>query len=437
MQTESRRVEKKRGVFLRGVRVIASYIAMHPVPFAISLTGATIYALATVGSSVILGRVTDEVIYPAFRGDVDPSIVWSGVAAVVGVIWIRAASIIVRRYFAGMVTYRTQRTLRTKVVDRYRELPLAWHRSKPTGELLAHAEADVQAATEVLNPVPFGIAVVMLVIFAIVTLLVTDLFLAIIGLLILPVLTLLNRIYGTVVEPAASRAQERIGDISTVAHESIDGALVIKTLGREASEVSRLDAKAEQLQGERTRMGFLRANFEPAFEALPNLGIVVLLAVGAWRLSTGAVTVGTLVQFMSLFQLLAFPMRLIGFLLGDMPRAVVGRERIYSMLHEPVELLSTEGRSRLHGGALGVAVKHVGFSYDGYKVLDDLSFDVSPNESVALVGPTGVGKSTLAQLMVRLADPERGSIEIGDVDLRDIAPGELQRAASVVFQRSF
>ena len=422
---------------MRGLRIVASYVRSHPLPFVLSVIGSTLYSIATVASTVVLGRVTDEVVYPGFRRGVSDRVVWLGVTAVVSVMLVRAGSIVMRRYFAGMTTYRMQATLRRRIVDRYLELPLSFHRARPTGELLAHAEADVQAATDVLNPVPFSIAVMMLTAFAIVSLVLTDPFLAAVGLLVLPVLGVLNRIYGHVVEPVASSVQQRLGDVSAVAHESIDGALVVKTLGREDSEVDRLDRQAAELRSERVRMGNLRAAFEPAFEALPNLGVVILLAVGAWRLSTGAVTVGTLVQFMSLFQLLAFPMRMIGFVLAEIPRAVVGRERLSGVFSEPVEVLPPSRGHGLPDGPLGVSVDSVGFSYNGHRVLRDVTFEVQPNESIALVGPTGSGKSTLAELIVRLADPDTGSVSLAGVDLREVEPGRLQQAVSAVFQRGF
>jgi ABC-type multidrug transport system fused ATPase/permease subunit len=338
-----------------------------------------------------------------------------------------------------MTSARVSATLRTRIVDRYQELPLAYHRSQPTGRLMAHAEADVVAATDVLHPLPYSCAVVLLIVFALVALVMTDAFMAMIGLALLPGLTLLNRYYMKRVEAPARRAQERIGDVSAVAHESIDGALVVKTLGRERSEVDRLAERAAKLRDERIIIGSLRAAFEPAFEALPNLGIIVMVAIGAWRVSTGAITEGTLVQFMSLFLLLAFPMRLIGFMLSDLPRAVVGWGRVKEVFDAPVTMPAPSRDVATPPGPMGLSVRDVTFTYPdaGAPVLEHLTFDVRPNESVAVVGPTGAGKSTLVMLLDRLADPDSGGIELGGVDVRDVASEALRHDVAVVFQESF
>ncbi len=430
-------MKEQRTVVMRGLRIIGSYIATHPLPFAIGVTGATIYAGMTVGSTIVLGRITDRVLVPAFKGGVKASTIWWGVVAIMAVGVIRAAGIILRRYFAGMTGSRMRMTLTNRIVDRYQALPLAYHRSRPTCELMAHEEADVQAAIEVIHPLPWSLAVVLLVLFATIALLLTDLFLAVIGILVLPGLAVINRYYTAKVEDPATKAQERIGDVSAVAHESIDGALMVKTLGRERAEVERLRERAWALRDERIRMGRLRAAFEPAFESIPAIGIIVLIAVGSWRVSTAAITVGTLVQFVSLFELLAFPLRLIGFVLSDVPRAVVGRERIQEVFTEPISLPAATERVPLPPDPAGLSVRSVSFSYDRNRVLENLSFEVEPNESVALVGPTGSGKSTLAHLLVRLADPEDGSIRLSGVDLRHVDAEALRRAAAIVFQESF
>lgn len=411
---------------------------MHPLPFTIAVTGAGTFAAATVASAVVLGRVTDRVIVPAFRQEEVPrgTLLW-GVALVLGVAFLRAVAIVIRRYFAGMVAARVQRSLRTRVIDTYRRLPLAYHRAEPAGELLAHAEADVEAATEIMHPLPFSIAAIMLIVFATAALVVTDPFLALIGLSLMPVMTVLNRYFGVKVEPPASEAQKAIGRVSSVAHESFDGALVVKTLGREAAEVARLEREAEVLRGHRVRFGHLRAGFEPAFDGIPNLGVILLLALGSWRVSTGDVSIGVLVQFVSLFQLIAFPMRLIGWVLSDMPRAVVGRGRLEGVYKQTSELVDVVDGASLPLGPLAVRADGVSFAYGPHRVLDDISLKVAPNESIALVGSTGSGKSTLAELLVRLADPQKGTIELGGIDLRKITTSDLRSNAAIVFQESF
>jgi ABC-type multidrug transport system fused ATPase/permease subunit len=430
-------MNEQKSVMMRGLRIIGSYVATHPLPFAVAVTGATIYAGMTVGSTIVLGRITDRVLVPAFGSGVRLSTVLWGVVAIMAVGVVRAVGIVMRRYFAGMTGSRMRATLTGQVVDRYQALPLAYHRARPTGELMAHAEADVSAAIDVIHPLPWSLAVVLLVLFATISLIVTDPFLALIGITVLPGLAVINRYYTRKVEEPATRAQERIGDISSVAHESIDGALMVKTLGRERAEVERLAEKARALRDERIRVGYLRSAFEPAFEALPALGIIILIAVGSWRVSRGAITIGTLVQFVSLFEILAFPIRLIGFVLSDVPRAVVGRQRLQEVYDEPITLPPPSDHLAIPPGPMAVEVDDVSFSYGENLVLDGITVRIRPNETVALVGPTGSGKSTLAQLLVRLADPDAGAIRLGGVDLRRVDHDQLRREAAVVFQETF
>ena len=421
----------------RGAGVIWGYIRLHPLPFAIAVSSAAVYAAATVASAYVLGRVTDLVLVPAFHGGVSGSAIALGAGAVMMVALVRSVGIVFRRFFAGMTAARVQASLRIMVVDHYRRLPMAFHRSKPAGELIAHTESDVTTATDVLHPLPYSSAVVLLVIFAVVSLILTDPFLAAIGLAILPLLTILNHFYSAAVEAPQMRAQEKVGEVSSVAHESIDGALVVKTLGREAAEVMRLAAKADGLRNERIKVGRLRAGFEPAFDSLPTLGAIILLAVGSWRISTHAISTGTLIQFLSLFQLLAFPIRLLGFVLSDVPLAVVGRARIEEVLSEPGGRRPDVGSTRLPEGPLRLQVKDLGFGFDGNAVLRGVDFTLQPHETIALVGSTGAGKSTLMDLLIGLEDPREGQVLLGGLELRSIDPEERRRAISIVFQESF
>ena len=425
------------GVFSRGVHLIRSYIRTHPKPFWISVAGAFAFAIASVAVSVALGRVTDRVLKPAFGSGVDAGTLWLGVAAVMGLATLRAVSIMVRRYYSGVAGAAVAATLRSRVSDRYRALSFGYHRATPTGELLSHMEADVEAAVDVYYPVPFSVGALLLAVFALSALVIADPFLAAIGLIVVPATVLMNRSFASRMVEPAQRGLQRVSEVSAVAHESIDGALIVKTLGREPTETERLRVPADALRDARVEAGNLRAAFEPALEAMPSVAVVVMLAVGSWRVSSGSITLGTLIAAVTLFGLLAWPMRFVGWILAQLPRAVTADARIAGVLDEPVRVRPPATPVPLPDRPLGIAVDAVTYAFDGYRVLDGMSFEVRPDEAVALVGATGVGKSTLAQLLVRLDDPNEGAIAFGGVDLREADPASLRRAAAIVFQESF
>ena len=426
-----------RGLFLRGMALVVTYVRLHPGPFAMSVAGSLLFAVSSIALTTTLGRAVDEVVRPAFEGDLDRRDVWLAVGALMLFGTLRALGIMTRRYYSGVSGERVMATLRNRVAERYRQMQLQYHRETPTGELLAHMEADVKAAVDVFWPVPFATGVIALTILAIVSLLRADLWLALVGLFLFPSLALMNHAFAKRMQEPARKAQEWIGEVSSVAHESIDGALVVKTLGREEAETQRLAEKAEHLRSERVVAGYLRATFDAGLEALPTLATALLLAVGAWRVSNGSISSGELVGFVALFGLLSWPMRFIGWILAELPRAVVGYARLEDVFRQQPRVVPPSAPVSFPEGPLGVQVKDVRHVFDGQVVLDGVTFEVEPMESVAIVGPTGVGKSTLAQLLVRLSDPYQGVVRVGGVDLREADLTQLRRDVAIVFQESF
>jgi ATP-binding cassette, subfamily B, bacterial len=430
-------IEPGPSLMRRGLALLWSSIRTHPRPFALSVTGAVVFALMAVGGTVVLGRVTDDVILPAFDEGVSGTAVAVAAAAIIGASLLRMAGVVLRRYFGQMTQRRMQATWFTRVTDRYLRVPLSWVEGRPAGQLLAHADADAERSTMALQPLPFSLGVIVLVVAATVQLAVVDPLLMLVGLALFPALGAMNRVYTRRVEEPAARAQGLVGSVSAITHESFDGALVVKTLGLEEREAARLAETADALRRERLVVGRLRASFEPALDALPNLGTVVLLLVGSWRISTGAVSVGGLVQAMALFGILAFPMRVVGFLLEELPRAVVAHDRLRGVLAAPDRPRPADPIP-LPGGSLDLRFDDVRFAYPGAEVvLDGVDAAVGPGEVVALVGATGEGKTTMCELIAGLLPPTSGTVRIGGVPTDQIEPDELAAAVAMVFQESF
>ncbi len=428
----------QKDVVRRGLRVLWISVREEPRIFAVSAVGSALFGLMTVATAFVFGAVAGRVIVPAFdSGDVTVSALAFASAAILGVAVLKVAGILGRRLAAGVMQFRLQATYRRRVTRKYLELPLAWHHRHPTGSLLSNANSDVEATWSPIAPFPFAVGVVFMVAVAATALFVTDWVLALVGLLVFPVVFTLNVAYSRRMSPRAMEAQQLRADLSAMAHESFDGALVVKTLGREAAETERFGTRAVELRDAMVRVGRIRGLFDPLMEMLPNLGTLVVLMVGAVRLQAGAVTVQDLVSVAFLFTVLAFPLRAISWVLGDLPRSVAGWERVQSVLTEDSAMRYGEGR--LPGaGPAALTLSNVSFTYeDGDEVLHGVDIELAPGRTTALVGPTGSGKSTLTTLVSRLVDPGSGTVDLAGVDVRTLAAGEVSGAVALVPQTTF
>lgn len=449
-----------------GFRLVRRLVRPHPVPFALSIFGALVFAGGTVLSTVVLGRVIDDLVI-AGSTDGDPSnrTLVTGILAVMVVAVGRAIGVVMRRYFAGMTSERAQHQVRGEMASSYLTRPLAWFQTAPTGQLLAHVDSDARMLVEVLHPLPFSIGVVGLGVFAAIALLVVDVWIALVALLIFPIMTISNQWYSKIVEKPMAESQERLGDVAGIAHESFEGALIVKTLGRTDSEVERFTTAAEKLRAARVRSGVLRVVMNVTIAAWPAFGTLVVVLIGAFRVRSGDMTAGDIVQVAALFTLLAVPMAVFGFFLESLAPSLVANRRIRKSIgaegsgfpdDHPTFVASPKVRiERGPGARLDVDSVSYGFERsdpgsDGGAestrsklatkrelAVDGVSFTVEPGQTVAIVGATGSGKSTLVALVAGLLSPSTGTVRVAGQDVAAMSPGERARCISLVFQESF
>ncbi|GAA5196682.1 ABC transporter ATP-binding protein [Rugosimonospora acidiphila] len=422
----------------RGLRLLGRAIHDEPGMFTYGVLGSSLFALMTVASAYVVGAVVGRVAVPAFQAHrVATGGLTLGAAVIVAVAVLKVVGIFGRRLGAGRMQFNLEARYRRQVTRRYLDLPIAWHQRHATGELLSNANADIEAAWYPIAPFPFAVGTIVMLVAAVVSLFVVDWVLALVGVGLFPLLFGVNVLYSRAVSGRVTRAQQLRAEVSTVAHESFDGALVVKAMGREQAETLRFAGRAGELRDAMISVGRVRGLFDPVLDALPSLGTLAVLLVGALRLRSGAIDLGDVVSVSFLFTVLGFPVQAIGYLLAELPRSVVGWERVQRVLVASGDMVYGEVPQAERGPAT-LTFDRVSFGYGGGPlVLHDISFEVPAGRTVALVGPTGSGKSTVASLAARLVDPGSGTVSLDDRPLPELSAAALAGAVALVPQVPF
>ncbi len=429
-------------VLRRSVQLMGRGIASQPRTYVLAIGSSAAFGALTVAVSRVLGWATDDVVVPAIAGEPQAQgrIWWAG--AVMALVALSlAVTVAARRVWAGL-GYADQVAMHRRAVTRqYLRLPMSWHRQHPTGQLLSNANADVEAAMSVFNPLPFALGVVVMIGVAAVALLRTDVWLAVAALVVLPAAVVANLVFQRRMSPAATRAQQLRAEVSDIAHESFEASLLVKSLGTEDREEARFAQRAGELRDANVQVGRIRAVFDPVIDLLPNIGTLLVLAVGASRAASGHIGTGDIVSASYLITLMAVPVRAFGWVLGELPRGLVGHDRISRVVDAPGSMPA--GHELLPWGDAGAAVELRGVGVrvsdgdDEAELLDGVDLALAPGTVVAVVGPTGAGKTTLVSLVARLSDPTDGRVLLDGTDVRDLDPLSLTRHVAFVGQGTF
>lgn len=424
-------------VLTDGWRLIRRFIRMHPAAFAIGAFGAAMYAGAIIASSFVVGWVTDELVIPVLEGGEPPDLLVSGAVVVVAVAVFKAIGIVMRRSAAGWLQFGVRRDIRNQLIAHQLSLKMSWFDRQAIGDLLAVADSDTDQGTGVLGPLPYATGVSLLLVGAVILIFLLDPWLGVGALVGLAIVIVIDIQGSWITFGKWEQVQAARGRVSAIAHESFDGALTIKALGREEMVSERFGAASDHLRDRFIDVLSTWTRYQVVIRALPQAVILVLLVVGALRVASGDVTPGNVVTVVYLLSLLAFPVQLIGFVLWDLAGSLAGWERVQAVL-DATDFVEYGGQeAQVAGGPAPVTGDAVVFSYDDAPVFVGLDLDLHAGTTLAVVGPTASGKSTLCLLLARLWDPVGGSIHLERRDLRSFAASELPKEVAYVSQDAF
>lgn len=343
-----------------------------------------------------------------------------------------------RRFFAFSLSYRAETDLRNRIFEHLQRLAFSFHDRVPTGELMARSSSDLSQVRLIFAMLPITTANLAMFVLVVAVLVVLDPVLGLLSALTVPLLLVLANLYARRVLSVSWDVQQRLADLANVAEEVIAGIRVVKSYGREDQEVGRLGRAAERIFRRTMDMLRLRSTYVPLFELVPALATVLVLYVGGRRVVTGAVTLGDFVAYTQYLVALQFPLRITGWFFAELPRAAASASRVTDLLRTAPEIKDADGAALLPDGPGEVGFIGVSFSYpDGPPVLQGVNVHIPGGSSVALVGSTGSGKTTLAYLLPRFYDPTAGTVTIDGIDIGGVLIDDLRNEVAVVFEETF
>jgi len=369
----------------------------------------------------------------------DTTRLWWTVGILVGLGVARAVLMAARRLLSGQIALDVEMDMRSGLYAHLVRLSFGFYDRHQTGQLMSRATVDLQGVRFFLG---YGLIFFfqngLTVLSVTVVLFFFQWELALIVLGVTPLLVVFAYRYSHVAHPTLREVQQKLADVATVAEENIVGVHVVKAFAQEPAEQAKFVHRSERVFQQTLRANRQRATYVPLISFLPLLAQAAVLLVGARMVAQGTLSPGRFVAFNLYLLMLALPLRALGMWVGQAQRATAAGERIFEVVDEPEEIADAPDAPELPAGPGEIRFEHVSFEYlDGRPILADVDLTIAPGRTIALIGHTGAGKTTLTSLIPRFYDATTGRVLVDGADVRDVQLTSLRRAIGVISQDPF
>jgi ATP-binding cassette subfamily B protein len=341
--------------------------------------------------------------------------------------------------FTIRLSQHTVRDLRRDSFAKLQLLPLRFFDTRPHGEIMSYLTNDIDNISLVLTEnVTTFISAVMIVVGMVITMLLINVPLAIISIIVFPFIAYFTRFVASHTRQGFREQQESLSVLNGHIEETVTGGKVIRAFGREQASIIDFDQKNERLRKAATYAQTYGGLLGPGGNLIYNIGFVLIAGTGGWLALNGHATVGIIATFLTYTQQIRRPLNDLSNMFNTIQSAIAGAERVFSILDEPNEFPNTADAKPLQETTGAVTFDAVSFGYrPDVPTLKQIDFDIQPGQTIALVGPTGAGKTTIINLLTRFYDVDSGSIRLDGSDLRIIDKYDLRRKLGIVLQDSF
>jgi ATP-binding cassette subfamily B protein len=359
--------------------------------------------------------------------------------AITGAGLLRLGLTVVRRLIAGRVSVDVEFDLRELMYGHLQALELGFFDTQQTGQLMSRATVDLQGIRFFLG---YGLIFLtqngLTLLLAGIAMFIINPLLAALALLPVPFVVFSSARFNRLSRPAVQEVQQRIAELTAEAEEGISGIRITKAFAREEHMLARFRRAVSRVFDQNVYSTRLQAFYSPMLGFIPSLGLAVVLYVGGREVIDGSLALGAFVVFYTYLAMLMGPMRMLGLTLGMAQRAVASGNRMFEILDRQPVIQSKPGAPPLPDGPGAVTFRGVSLAYNGAEpALTDIDLDVPAGRTIALVGPTGAGKTSLVALIARLYDPTSGSVSVDGADVRSVDVASLRRSVAFVADESF